>query len=533
MTASLTRDLVTLKLRLIRNGLRRSTWQLVGLILGALYGLGLVVAGLIGLVALRGAPVAEAAAVTSLVFAAVTLGWIIAPLLLFGTDETLDPGRFALLPLRARELLPGFTLASLVGLPGVGTVVFALGLLGTWSRGPLVLLAALVSIVVGVVLCVLWSRTLLTWLAALLAGRRTRDLTVVVFMVIVMGFALAAQGFGLVSSQAAQNPDVLLQAVRRAGTIAGWMPFGWIWSLPGAVAQGQWLSAGLRLLLSLALAGGLAWLWQRRLGIALTSPIETAGGGHAVRSGIGRWLPATPTGAIATRTLLYWRRDPRYLIGIVAFIMLPIIMAVSTRVGGGGQAQVGIVFTPLLLSALAGASIVSDAAYDNSALALHVLTGVTGAEDRRGRMISYLLVLTPLVAITAIVMFVIGGRPEFVAPVTALLIVTLLSGIGAGLWVGAFMPGKAPPPGANALAASNNGSLKAMLALTLCMLVLTVASIPTAVLAILALTWQAWLGWVALAVGLVSGVGACAAGIRLGGRIIDRRWPELLADVSS
>ena len=36
-----------------------------------------------------------------------TLGWLLMSLLVFGVDETVDPAKFALLPVRARELLPG------------------------------------------------------------------------------------------------------------------------------------------------------------------------------------------------------------------------------------------------------------------------------------------------------------------------------------------------------------------------------------------------------------------------------------------
>ena len=38
-------------------------------------------------------------------------------LLVFGVDETVDPAKFALLPVRARELLPGLLVAGLIGSP--------------------------------------------------------------------------------------------------------------------------------------------------------------------------------------------------------------------------------------------------------------------------------------------------------------------------------------------------------------------------------------------------------------------------------
>ena len=97
--------LVRLKLSLLRNTLRRSVWRTVGLIVGLVYALGVVVVALVGLIALRWTSVAVTADVTVLAFAALTAGWLLLSLLVFGVDETVDPARFALLPVRARELI--------------------------------------------------------------------------------------------------------------------------------------------------------------------------------------------------------------------------------------------------------------------------------------------------------------------------------------------------------------------------------------------------------------------------------------------
>ena len=45
-------------------------------------------------------------------FSALTLGWLLMSLLVFGVDETVDPAKFALLPVRAGELLPGLLAAG-------------------------------------------------------------------------------------------------------------------------------------------------------------------------------------------------------------------------------------------------------------------------------------------------------------------------------------------------------------------------------------------------------------------------------------
>ena len=113
--------LIRLKLTLLANSLRRSVWRTVGLIVGLIYGLGAVVAVLVGLAALRFSSLTLTADATVVAFSALTLGWLLMSLLVFGVDETVDPARFALLPVRAGELLPGLVATALIGVPGVAT----------------------------------------------------------------------------------------------------------------------------------------------------------------------------------------------------------------------------------------------------------------------------------------------------------------------------------------------------------------------------------------------------------------------------
>lgn len=49
----------------------------------------------------------------------------------------------------------------------------------------------------------------------------------------------------------------------------------------------------------------------------------------------------------------------------------------------------------------------------------------------------------------------------------------------------------------------------------------------------IAAIWSPTLGWISLACGLAFGGLALWGGTALGGKILDRRWPEVLADVSS
>ncbi|MDN5726675.1 MAG: hypothetical protein L0G99_12210 [Propionibacteriales bacterium] len=525
-TMGITNTLVRLKVTLLRNGLRRSVWKTVGLVIGGLYGLGVVLLVVTALFALRFAEAELAAAVTTTVFTLMTVGWILMPLLVFGQDDTVDPARFALLPVPAGRLVRGLAMGALIGLPGLGTVLAAVGLLGTWSNAIAPFIAAVVVLPIGVLLCVLWSRAALTWMSALLAGRRTRDLSVVLLMVLMLGLALGAQFLPRMVGDQAQ----MMAAVDRTADILGWTPFGWIWSVPGLVAAGDWGLAILRLVLSLALVVALAWLWRVRLAVAMTSPPDAGQQRTNVRSGaLAGLLPDTPAGAVALRCLLYWRRDPRYMVALVSLLLTPVLRgAVALTTGATALTP----WAALLVTWLVGSSVGSELAYDSSALALHVLTGVRGVDDRIGRAIAYLIIGAPIALVTAVAGAVLSGHADLLPRVLAIGVASLLGGLGFGLWLGTRIPGKAPKPGANPLSSGESGGLKSMLVLFLSTTGTMISALPAIALVVLSFIGPDWWQWVALGVGIVSGVLCLRAGTRVGGRVLDRRWPEILSEVS-
>ena len=188
--------LVRLKLTLFRNSLRRSLWRTVGLIIGMVYGLGLVVMAIAGLVVLRFTSASLTADVTVLTFSLLTLGWLLMSLLVFGIDETVDPSKFALLPVSARQLLPGLVLAGLISIPGVATVLISAGLVVSWARTLPLTLAAVIAVPLGIATCFLLSRTATSALASFLASRRFRDLAVVLLALIGAGLAIGGNLIG-------------------------------------------------------------------------------------------------------------------------------------------------------------------------------------------------------------------------------------------------------------------------------------------------------------------------------------------------
>ena len=521
--------LVRLKLTLLRNSLRRSVWRTVGLVLGLVYALGLVVAAVVGLVGLRWVSSELTGDLTVLAFSFLTVGWLTLSLLVFGMDETVDPSKFALLPVRARELMPGLFVAGLVGSPGIATLLVSFGLVVTWARTvPLTLVAVLAS-AVGTATCFLLARASTAAFASFLSSRRFRDFALVLLVVVGAGIGVGANLVGGLAGSSAGDPRRLLSG---AAAILGWTPFGWAWAVPAEVAAGRWVSAGVHLVLAGALVVGLWVAWGHFLARRLVEPVDAGGAGTRISPGglVERLYPPTPAGAVAERTLRYWRRDPRYLAGVAGLLIAPVVLLV-TQATNDDVTPALAAFVPVLLATLVGVSLAADLSYDGSSVWLHVSCGLSGAADRTGRVLSTLTVFTPLLVLMFVVAMVVSGRWDLLVPVLALTVALTLVGLGAGCFVGSLWQWPAPPPGANPFQRGSSGGLPALLSFSVTGALTLVLSLPTLAL-VIGSYWIGWLAYAGLAVGALSGWLVLRAGIRTGGAMLDRRWPEVLGSLS-
>jgi ABC-2 type transport system permease protein len=177
-------------------------------------------------------------------------------------------------------------------------------------------------------------------------------------------------------------------------------------------------------------------------------------------------------------------------------------------------------------------SISGDVSYDNTAFALHLASGLRGVHDRLGRALACLAFALPAVLVLAAVPFFITRDWVWWPGILGLSVGVLLSGLGLSSVVSARytiavpLPGDSPfkkPPGnvGQTLAVQFGG-----------MGVLMVLVLPEAGLVLAqVLTGDALFGWINLALGPVLGTALFTAGVRLGGRWLDARGPELLAQV--
>lgn len=516
--------LLRLKLTLLRNGLRRSPWQLAGMAFAGLYALGLVGMLVVVLVLLRNLPQDLAYTAVVLGGSAAILGWAIVPVVASATDMTLDPARFTTFAIPMNQMLAGLALAGLIGIPGVATSLVALATVVTWSRGVLPALAAFAGAVLGVLTCVVIAKVVTTATASLAASRRFKDVSAIAFMVplVLMGPIVAGVGQGF-SSSAGFLPGF-------ARTLS-WTPLGAPWSIAGDVAAGEPGQAALKLLLSMATLAALAWGWKLLLERALvTPPYAGSGKRKAGKLGLLGILPAVPAGAVMARCLTYWFRDPRYSGSLVVIPLLPVVLLFQGSQTGD---YTSLAFLAPLSAFILAWSISADVSYDSTAFALHLATGVRGVADRLGRALACLAFALPVVLVFAVGSSAFTGDWGALPGQLGLSFGVLFTGLGLSSVVSARytvavpLPGDSPfkkPPG-------NVGQTLAVQFVGL--LVLTVLVLPEAGLLVAQMiTGNRLFGWINLAAGTVLGLGLFVGGIRLGGKWLDARGPELLAQVA-
>ncbi|GAA2575977.1 transporter [Streptomyces tubercidicus] len=527
---SLTAVFVRLKLTLLRNGLRRSTGRTLAYVASVVVGLLFASGVVVGLTALRGN--AHVGALVVLLTGILTLGWAAMPLFFPASDETLDPTRLVMLPLRPRPLIVSLLVTSLVGIGPVVTLAFVTGSVIAVADGAASVAVGVVAVVLVVLVCVSLARAVATASVRLLTSRRGRDLAVLSGLFIAIG----AQGVNIAAQKLGRSDG--LAVLEPLGDILRWIPPV---SAVGAVddaahgAYGRAL-AGLGLtVLALVL---LLWWWQRTLTALMTSPDSStlqavekdsarrAGGGER---GLARLLSHGRTGTVILRTLRDGWRDPKSKMSWATALAAGLLVPVISSLQGNGS-----IYTAFSVATLLGMQMYNQFGQDTSAfwmVASTIATPRDAYQELRARALALSLVAIPYVTLVVI------GSAALIGPWSAFLEVYGLSlaVLGALLATGAlssvFFPYSIPSegnknvaPGQGAIAwFSLFGGVVAGAVLCAPLLGLTIWLHVAALHSLL---------WILLPIGVVYGLGVAELGLRLAAPRVARRLPEILAAVS-
>ncbi|MFF3853458.1 ABC transporter permease [Micromonospora sp. NPDC002575] len=557
------RHFVRLKLRVMGNNFRGQGWRIAMFVGGVIAGLWFAATGFF-LLAAPGLADEPTYALMAAAFGGglLVLGWLLLPLVFFGVDETLDPARFALLPLSRRTLVTGLFAAALVSVPAVaaliatGGLVLSAGLLG----GGAAALVAAVGVVAGLLLCVAASRAMTSAFATMLRSRRVRDLAAVLLAVL----AALLGPLQIVVLAAVQQAD--WDRLTGVARVVGWTPFGAPWTIGVDVAEGRAWAVPVKLLITALTIGALLWWWSRSLesamvgaasggrvrargGAAKTGDGPARAGAGAVGAGaVGQlfpravgWARRDRFGALVARECRYWWRDARRRANLITIAVVGIFVPVMVNFGGAsfstgeGMELAAPNSSPVLVSIsmvfvglLASVTLANQFGFDGSAYAANVVAGVPGRLELRARMAAFSVYVLPMLAVVAAALAVLLGRPTWLGVMAG----SLLASYGAGLAISAFVSvlGAYSLPETSNPFAMNSGAGVAKSFLTLLsMLGTAAASVPMVVAA--ALLGDAWL-WLAPPLGLAYGLGAALLGAYLAGDVLDRRAPELLTAVT-
>ncbi|WP_432982292.1 ABC transporter permease [Dactylosporangium sp. CA-233914] len=546
---------VRLKLRILRNSLRPGRAhrddsarkrlgrhsRLILFILGALFGLWAAFGGFAVFAAASLADDHLRPTVAAFSGAAVVLAWIFVPLLFFGVDETLDPARFALLPVPRPTLVTGMLAAAFVGIPPVVTLLATLGsVVGAGLDGGIgAALVAVLGALVGLGLCVAASRAVTSAFARMLRSRRVRDLA-----------ALLIALLGISCNPVFQLVIALVQrGESRQATVIGevlsWTPLGAPYVAYVDAIEGDWPLVLPRLLIGVAGIVLLLWWWLNTIESAMVG--TAAGPGAARRNGpaaapvrafiprIVRFLPPGRFTALLARELRYWLRDPRRRASLISLLAASVVIPFAFTFGlNGGEhrnASLGegaLVFSLMFAGAFVGLALVNQFGNDGTAYALHMLTAVPGQVELAARALAAGILTFPLLVVGATVASVLSGH---VAHLPAALGVGLCSygiSVGAAGLTSVLAPYPMPDSTNPFAMNSGRGGAKGLLSFV-SMLATWLLTAPLA--AAYALLPDA-LSWILLPLGVAWGFAVAWLGTRLAGNLLQRRAPEVLAAIT-
>ena len=560
--------LVKLKWRLTFNALTKNTWAIIGTVLGALYGLGtlgMVLTGAVGL-GLQAAP-EDIMLVLGSLGALLVAGWAVVPLLVTGVDSTLDPRAMAAWTAPSRGLALGLLAAGAVGIPGCLTAAVCLIPVLTWllaGQVPAALLALLCA-PAALATCVLLSRIIVT-AAGISSSRRGRETTAIIAFV---AFIVVTQAPNLIPRFLGDDPADFLERLRGLAQAMGLSPFGWAFAAPGLMATGSVLPA-------LALAIG-AWilpvcllpLWQRVVNKVMSSPgtshsrmrAYAAGGAgsDAQHQGLPDVLPwarrlsaalPAPAAAVAARSLRYWRTDPRYLVQFLSVLIFPVALVMTPALNSNrfaasangqpveaslafGQAPAALLFMAPALAVFMGWALHDDLGMDSTALWSHISAGIRGAHDRLGRVVGAAVWQVPALVVIDLLMVAWTGRWEALPAVTGACLALYGCALAWSCLASVLLPYETLAPGDSPMRSRTSGTafLAALVQMAAILLLLAVCS-PVLGVAVYGVVQGApvW-GWVALVAGVVWCGLLLWGGVVFGGRVLDRRGPQVLATI--
>ncbi|MGW0546049.1 transporter [Streptomyces altiplanensis] len=519
---------VRLKLSLLRNGLRQSSGRRAAYIASAVFALLFAALQLIGLIVLRGNE--HAVTVVVLLTALAGVGWAVMPLFFPSGDETLDPSRLVMLPLRPRPLVRALLTASLVGIGPLFTFCLALGTVIAVARGAAAAAVGVLAVALTLLLCVALARAVAAANVRLLTSRKGRDLAVLSGLVIAVGIQVVNFGAQRLSSAGG------LARLDPVADVLSWVPPASAIGAVDAVGDGAYGRGAAQLLLAVAALAALLWSWERSLVRLMTSPdgstLQAAEPARKESSpGFGgRFLPGGRTGTVIERSLRYVRRDPKTKAAWVTSLAIGLIVPVFNALQGTGT-----VYFACFAAGMLGIQMYNQFGQDTSAfwmVAATISTTRDAYEELRARALALLVITLPYTALVTVVTAALVGDWRALPEALGLSFALLGAMLATGAVTSVRFPYSIPQDSAHKNVAPGQAGL-AWISILGGMVAAALLCAPLIALTI----WlhvadgRGWL-WLVLPLGAAYGALISWAGVRWAAPQAAARLPEILTAVS-
>ncbi|MFF8832449.1 transporter [Streptomyces sp. NPDC015131] len=525
---TLTGIFVRLKLSLLRNGLRQSAGRTAAYVTSAVLALLFAAGQLLGLVLLRGNE--HAATVTVLLTALLALGWAVMPLFFPSGDETLDPTRLVMLPLRPGPLVRALLVSSLVGIGPLFTVCLAVGAAVALARGAAAVLVAVVAVPLVLLVCVALARAVAAGNIRLLTSRKGRDLAVLSGLVIAVGIQFVnfgAQRLGRAGGLSALDP---------AAEVVRWIPPASAVAAVGSAGEGAYGEAAAGLLLTALALAALLYAWRRSLVKLMTAPDGSTLAAasrpsrreSASSAETGRLWPGGRTGTAMRRSLRYVARDPKTKAAWVTSLVIGLIVPLFNALQGTGS-----LYFACFAAGMLGIQMYNQFGQDTSAfwmVAMTISSTRDAYEELRARAFALLLVTLPYTLLVTGLTAAVLGDWRSLPQALGLSFAVLGAMLGTGALASARFPYSIPQDSGYKNVAPGQAGL-AWISIVGGMLTAAVLCAPLIVLAIV-LDPGTSTGLLLLALGAGWGALLAWAGLRLAAPSTANRLPEILAAVS-
>ncbi|MDI6518714.1 transporter [Streptomyces coelicoflavus] len=524
---SLTSVFVRLKLSLLRNGLRQSGGRRAAYIASAVVVLLFAALQLIGLIALRG--YAHVDSLVVLLAAVLALGWAVMPLFFPGGDETLDPTRLVMLPLRPGPLVRALLTSSLVGIGPLFTLCMFAGSVVAVAHGGAAYAVGVVGAVLALLVCVTLARAVAAANVRLLTSRKGRDLAVLSGLVVAVGAQLVNFGAQRLGSSGLGELDPVADVVR-------WVPPASAVGAMDAASDGSYGVALAQLALTAAALVLLLRVWARHLTRLMTAPdgstLQSDSGAVRERGSAGpaRWLPAGRTGTTMERTLRYVWRDPKTKAAWVTSLAIGLIVPVFNAWQGTGS-----VYFACFAAGMLGIQMYNQFGQDTSAFWMVAMT-ISSTRDAyvelRARALALLLITLPYATLVTVLTTAMLDDWRTLPEALGLSFALLGAMLATGAWTSARFPYSIPQDGYKNVAPGQVG---------LAWVSIFGGMIGAALLCAPVIALTIWvnvsagagdLGWLLLPVGAVYGAALTLLGLRLAAPRTAGRLPEILTAVS-